>query len=105
MPSMARSTGTEANTSDFSLKLIRWAAAVEGIMRTTTIAAVPGSSRAFIADEGKATQRAAESRVAVFLRVAKAPIVPALARVRDIRPDRAQDAPSVDMSRKIVALN
>ena len=55
-------------------------------------------------DVSKATQRAAESRAAVFLRVAKAPTVPALARGRDIRPDGAQDAPNVDMSRKIVAL-
>ena len=92
------------NTSDLSLKLICWAAAVESIMRATTIAAAPGSSRAFILDVGKATQRAAESRAAVFLRMAKAPTVSALVRGRNIRPDRAQDAPKVDMSRKIVAL-
>ena len=73
-------------------------------MRATTIAAAPGSSRAFIADVGKATQRAAESRAAMFLRVAKAPTVPALARGRDIRPDGTQDAPNVDMGGKIVAL-
>ena len=54
-------------------------------MRTTTIAAAPGSSRAFIADVGKATQRTAKSRAAVFLRVAKVPTVSALARRKDIR--------------------
>ena len=73
-------------------------------MRATTIAAAPGSSRAFIADVGKATQRAAENRAVVFLRVAKAPTVSALARRRDIRPDGALHAPNVDMSREIVAL-
>ena len=66
-------------------------------MRATTIAAAPGNSRAVIVDVVKATQRAAESRMAVFLRVIKAPTFLALARGRDIRPDRAQDAPNVDM--------
>ena len=73
-------------------------------MRATTIAAAPGSSRAVITDMVKATQRAAESRTAVFFWVAKAPTFPALARGRDIRPDGAQDAPNVDMGGKIVAL-
>ena len=73
-------------------------------MRVTTIAAVLGSSRAFIADVGKATQKAAESRTAVFLMVAKAPTVLALARKRDIRPDGVQNVPNIDMSREIVAL-
>ena len=94
----------EANTSDLSLKLIRWATAVESIMRATIIATAPCSSRAFIADVGKATQRAVKSRAAVFLRVAKAPTVSALARGRDIKPDGAQDTPNVDMSGRIVAL-
>ena len=77
---------------------------VESIMRVTTIVTAPGSSRGVIADVVKATKRAAESRTAVFLGVAKAPTFPALARGRNIRPDRAQDAPHVDMSGKIVAL-
>ena len=94
----------KANTSDLSLKLIRWAAAVEDIMRATTIAAAPGNKRAVIMDVVKATQRAAESRTAVFLGVAKAPTFPALARERDIRPDGEQDAPNVDMGGKIMAL-
>ena len=73
-------------------------------MRAITIATAPGSSRAFIADVDKATQRAAESSAAVFLRVAKVPTIPALARGRNIRPDGVQDTLNVDMSGRVVAL-
>ena len=71
-------------------------------MRATTIAAAPGSSMALIA--GKATQRAAESRAAVFFGVSKAPTISALARWRNIRPDGEHDAPKVDMGKEFVAL-
>ena len=73
-------------------------------MRATTIAAPPGSSRAFIAGVGKATQRAAESKAVVFFRVSKAPTVLALVRWRNIRPDGEHDASNVDTSRKFMAL-
>ena len=73
-------------------------------MGATTIAAVPGSGMALIEGVGKATQRAAESRAAVFFRVSKAPIVSALVRWRNIRSDGEHDAPNVDMGREFVAL-
>ena len=56
-----------------------------------------------IAGVGKATQRAAESGVAVVFGVSKAPTVSALARWRNVRPDGEHDTPNVDMGRKIMA--
>ena len=92
--------GEETKASEWCCRLVEW----ERWGRATTIAVAPGSSRAFIVDVGKATQRAMESRAAVFLRVSKAPTVSALARWRNIRLDGERIAPNVDMSRKFVAL-
>ena len=64
-------------------------------MGATTIAAALGSSMALIAGVGKATQRAAESGMAVFFGVFKAPTVSALARWKNIRLDGEHDTPNV----------